>query len=54
MSWTIYGNKYDLSEFIDKHPGGQDISVKTKDMRDVSALIESSHACPTRLQKRNH
>ena len=23
MSWTIYGNKFDLSEFIDKHPGGK-------------------------------
>ena len=44
MSWTIYGNKYDLSEFIDKHPGGKDILVKTKDMGDVTALFESYHA----------
>ena len=43
MSWTIYGNKYDLSEFIDKHPGGKEILVKTKDMGDVTALFESYH-----------
>ena len=44
MSWTIYGNKYDLTEFIDKHPGGKDILVKTKDMGDVTALFETYHA----------
>ena len=44
MSWTIYGNKYDLTEFIDKHPGGKDILVKTKDMGDVTPLFETYHA----------
>ena len=43
MSWTIYGNKYDLTEFIDKHPGGKDILVKTKDMGDVTPLFETYH-----------
>ena len=44
MSWTIYGDKYDLSDFIDKHPGGKEILIKTKDMGDVTALFESYHA----------
>ena len=39
MSWTICGNNYDLTEFIDKHPGGKDILVKTKDMGNVTPLF---------------
>ena len=44
MSWSIYGNKYDLSDFIDKHPGGREILIKTRDMGDVTPLFESYHA----------
>ena len=44
MSWTIYGNKYDLTEFIDKHPGGKEILIKTRDMGDVTPLFETYHA----------
>ena len=44
MSWTLYAIKYDLTEFIDKHPGGKDSLVKTRDMGDVTALFESYHA----------
>ena len=44
MPWVIYGNEYDLSNFIDQHPGGKDILLKTKDMGDITALFESYHA----------
>ena len=44
MSWTIYGNKYDLSDLINKHPGRKEILIKTKDIGDVTALFESYHA----------
>ena len=44
MSWTLYGNEYDLSDFIDKHPGGKEILIKTRDMGDVTPLFETYHA----------
>ena len=44
MSCSIYGNTYDLSGFIDKHPGGEEILPKTKDTGDITALFESYHA----------
>jgi cytochrome b involved in lipid metabolism len=61
MTWSIYGNKYDLTPFIDKHPGGKEILQKTKDMGDITPLFESYHAfsnkehhpkAPGRLQNR--
>ena len=47
MSWSIYENAYDLSVFIGKHPGGEEILAKTKDMGDITALFESYHAFST-------
>jgi fatty acid desaturase len=44
MTWSIYGNKYDLTTFIDKHPGGKEILQKTKDLGDITPLFESYHA----------
>jgi len=42
--WIIHGKYYDLTKFIDKHPGGKDILLKTKNVGDISALFESYHA----------
>ena len=42
--WAINGNYYDLTDFIDKHPGGKEILLKTKDEDDITALFESYHA----------
>jgi cytochrome b involved in lipid metabolism len=33
-----------LSDFINKHPGGKAILIKTKDIGDATALFESYHA----------
>lgn len=40
--WEIYGNKYDLSEFVKKHPGGRRAILSGKG-RDCTALFESYH-----------
>ena len=44
MTWSIYGNTYDLTSFIDKHPGGREILQKTTDLDDKTPLFESYHA----------
>jgi len=42
--WNIYGKKYDLTIFLDKHPGGKFILERTKGLEDISALFETYHA----------
>jgi len=42
--WHIHGKTYDLTEFIEKHPGGADILLKTKGEKDITALFETYHA----------
>ena len=42
--WHIYNNTYDLTNYIDKHPGGKDILIKTKGQADITALFETYHA----------
>jgi len=52
--WHIYGKKYDLTRFLDKHPGGKDILLKTRSSLDepnavdltvdLTPLFESYHA----------
>ena len=42
--WNIYGKKYDLTNFIENHPGGSEILIKTKGLHDCTALFESYHA----------
>ena len=54
MTWSIYGNKYDLTPFIDKHPGGKEILQKTKDMGDITPLFESYHAFSNKDYIRQH
>jgi linoleoyl-CoA desaturase len=43
-SWYLYGNKYDLTDFIDQHPGGRDILELVKSSNDITPLFESYHA----------
>ncbi len=40
--WTVHGVKYDLSNFVAKHPGGKNAILLGKG-RDCSALFESYH-----------
>lgn len=42
--WNIYDKSYDLTEFVDKHPGGKDILLKTKNEKDLTPLFETYHA----------
>jgi fatty acid desaturase len=42
--WNIHGDTYDLTDFIEKHPGGRDILLRTKGLDDISALYETYHA----------
>ena len=40
--WEIHGNKYDLSKFVEKHPGGSRAILSGKGI-DCTALFESYH-----------
>ena len=42
--WNIYGKRYDLSKFMDKHPGGRRILELTRGNNDLTPLFESYHA----------
>jgi fatty acid desaturase len=42
--WEIYGNKYDLTHFIEIHPGGSHIIEQTKNKGDITILFETYHA----------
>lgn len=42
--WNIYGKQYDLTNFIDKHPGGRYVLEKTEGLDDCTALFETYHA----------
>lgn len=46
--WNIYGNQYDLTAFIDKHPGGSFIINKTKGLDDITLLFETYHSFTNR------
>lgn len=48
--WHIHGKTYDLTKFIDKHPGGADILLKTKGEKDITALFETYHAFSNKEQ----
>jgi hypothetical protein len=45
--WLIHGKLYDLSPFVDRHPGGQDWILLGKG-RDCTELFESVHALSAR------
>jgi linoleoyl-CoA desaturase len=42
--WSLYGNKYDFTKFLDKHPGGKEILLKARNEKDVTVLFETYHA----------
>jgi len=42
--WHLYNKTYDLTNFLKNHPGGEDILLRTKDQKDVTALFETYHA----------
>tara|TARA_B110001469_G_scaffold83238_1_gene78776 strand:+ start:4879 stop:6120 length:1242 start_codon:yes stop_codon:yes gene_type:complete len=42
--WKIHGKIYDLSLFLDKHPGGRTILEVCKGGEDLTATFESYHA----------
>jgi len=44
MVWSIYGNKYNLDDYLTFHPGGATILENTKGQSDVTALFETYHA----------
>ena len=41
--WLIHGQEYDLSDFVDRHPGGKE-SILLGRGRDCTAMFESYHA----------
>lgn len=43
MVWNIYGKRYDLTPFLDKHPGGRYVLSQTEDVDDATPLFESYH-----------
>ena len=40
--WYFNGNAYDLTEFAEKHPGGQHLINETKDY-DITYLVQTNH-----------
>jgi cytochrome b involved in lipid metabolism len=40
--WWIHGNGYDLSRFVERHPGGKEAILLGRG-RDCTALFESYH-----------
>lgn len=42
--WNIRGKKYDLTEFIDKHPGGRMILENCRGHDDLTGTFESYHS----------
>jgi fatty acid desaturase len=42
--WHIHGERYDLTPFLDKHPGGKAILITTQGLPDATPLFESYHA----------
>jgi hypothetical protein len=48
--WVYDGEAYDLTEFIDKHPGGKFFIRRTKN-RDITAFINFFHRNPERVRK---
>eukprot|EP00438_Fugacium_kawagutii_P000131 Skav218745 [mRNA] locus=scaffold1346:1013231:1014220:+ [translate_table: standard] len=42
--WNIHGLQYDLTPFLDEHPGGKDVLLTAMNQADASAMMESYHA----------
>ena len=53
MLWHIHGNLYDLSKFLESHPGGRSILIASRGLPDATPLFESYHAFANRQYIRN-
>ena len=42
--WNLYGKQYDLTSFLEKHPGGKDVLLRTIGEKDSTVLFETYHA----------
>ena len=42
--WHIHGNLYDLTSFLDNHPGGKEILLISKGKYDATNMFESYHS----------
>ena len=51
--WIIHGRKYDLTNYLENHPGGSQILKLAESEEDITPLFESSHAMGNR-DKVNH
>ena len=52
--WNIYGNRYDLTNFLDKHPGGRKILELSRSEKDLTPLFESYHSLSNINTLKNH
>lgn len=48
--WVYNGRAYDLSDWIAKHPGGAFFIGRTRN-RDITAIVQSYHRDPTRVER---
>ncbi|WP_040768230.1 fatty acid desaturase [Tsukamurella sp. 1534] len=48
--WVYKGRAYDLSEWINKHPGGEFFIGRSKN-RDITSIIGSYHKDPAKIEK---
>ncbi|GAA1077475.1 cytochrome b5 domain-containing protein [Tsukamurella spumae] len=48
--WVYKGRAYDLTEWINKHPGGEFFIGRSKN-RDITSIIGSYHANPEKIEK---
>lgn len=51
--WTIHGKKYDLTPFVQKHPGGAQILERALMMEDCGVMFETYHAFSNKEAIRN-
>lgn len=49
--WRIYGNRYDVTDFVNKHPGGIETIMLAANREDSTALFQSYHAFNIRKAK---
>jgi cytochrome b involved in lipid metabolism len=49
--WKIYGHEYDLSDFVQQHPGGVESIMLAANREDATALFQSYHAFNIRKVK---
>ena len=48
--WHIHGKVYDLTAFVDRHPGGAQVLKSVRGTDDLTAIFESNHAFADRAR----